>query len=60
MPATAAATIAVIGSTILLPPYLLSIPSLPDYSKATAASIGLLLSLFIFDSNRLMRLRPLV
>ena len=44
-------------STLLLPLHP-RIPSLPDYSKATAASIGLLLGLFIFDSNRLSRFRP--
>src|SRR5262249_34308506 len=34
------------------------IPGLPDYSKATAASYGVLLGTLIFDLGRLMSFRP--
>jgi hypothetical protein len=58
LPSRLAATTAVIGAWLLLPPLSLSIPGLPDYSKTTAATIGVLLSTLIFDPNRLLTFRP--
>ena len=43
MPGRQAATIAVIGAWLLLPPYNLDIGGLPDYSKNTAATFGIML-----------------
>ena len=58
VPARLAATVAVIGSWLLLPPYAISISGLPDYSKNLAASFGLLLGTLIFQTDRLLRFRP--
>jgi tetratricopeptide (TPR) repeat protein len=58
LPSRLAATTAVIGAWLLLPPYTLAISSLPDYSKTTAATLGVLLSTLIFDPNRLLTFRP--
>ena len=58
MPARQAATIAVIGGWLLLPPYQLDIAGLPDYSKTMAASLGLMLGTLIFAPDRLLSFRP--
>jgi hypothetical protein len=57
LPSRRAATTAVIGAWLLLPPYTLAIASLPDYSKSTAATLGVLLATVIFDPNRLLTFR---
>ena len=53
-----AATIAVIGAWLLLPPYSIDFPGLPDYGKNVAASIGILLATLIFAPDRLLAFRP--
>ena len=58
LPARLAATMAVIGSWLLLPPYAMSIAGIPDFSKNLAASFGLLLGTLIFQTDRLLRFRP--
>ncbi len=52
-----AAAVAVIGAWLLLPPYALSIEGLPDYSKTSAASVGLLAGTLIFCPDRLFGFR---
>jgi hypothetical protein len=58
MPARRAAAIAVIGAWLALPPYVLPIAGLPDYSKNTAASVGMLLGTLLFAPDRLLNFRP--
>jgi tetratricopeptide (TPR) repeat protein len=58
LPNRCAATTAVIGAWLLLPPFTLAISSLPDYSKSTAATFGVLLATLIFDPDRILRFRP--
>ncbi len=58
MPARRAATIAVIGAWLLLPPYAIVISGLPDYGKSMAASLGVLLSTMIFATDRILSFRP--
>ena len=45
LPTRQAATIGVIGAWLLLPPYTLDIKGLPDFSKTSAASLGVLVAL---------------
>lgn len=49
---------AVIGAWLFLPPYGLSIAGLPDYTKNTAATVGLILATLIFCPDRLLKFRP--
>ena len=58
LPSRCAATTAVIGAWLLLPPFGLAISGLPDYSKTTAATLGVLLGTLIFDPDRLLTFRP--
>ena len=58
LPSQKAAMIAVIGSWLLLPPYGLALSGLPDYSKVTAASGGVMLGTLIFGIDRLLSFRP--
>ena len=58
MPARRAAASSLIGAWLLLPPYTLAISGLPDYSKNTAATAGIMLGTLIFDPVRLMSFRP--
>ena len=58
VPARKAAATAVIGAWLLLPPFSLAIASLPDYSKSTAATVGILLGTLIFGPDRLLSFRP--
>jgi tetratricopeptide (TPR) repeat protein len=53
-----AASISVVGAWLLLPPVTLPFPGLPDYSKTTAAVVGVLLGTLIFAPDRLMSFRP--
>ena len=43
---------AVIGAWLLLPPYMIDIAGLPDYSKTAAASLGMLFGTLFLDSIR--------
>jgi hypothetical protein len=58
MPARTAVATAIVGAWLLLPPFALVISSLPDYSKSTAAIVGILLGTLIFDPIRLLSFRP--
>ena len=58
VPARKAAATALIGAWLLLPPFTLVISSLPDYSKITAASVGILLGTMTFGVDRLASFRP--
>ncbi len=58
LPGRQAATVAVIGAWLILPPFTLPISGLPDYSKNTAATVGMMLGMFLFDPGRLLRFRP--
>src|SRR5262249_33929194 len=58
LPGRQAAVAALIGAWLLLPPYVLRISDFPDYSKNTAAAIGLVLGTLIFQPHRIMSFRP--
>jgi tetratricopeptide (TPR) repeat protein len=58
LPSRQAATAAVIGAWLLLPPYVIPITALPDYGKNMAATLGVMLGTLIFATDRLMSLRP--
>jgi hypothetical protein len=58
LPRRLAATIAVIGAWLTLPPYGINIAGLPDYTKNTAATLGMMLGAFLFDPVRVTRFRP--
>ena len=58
LPRRQAAAIGVIGAWLFLPPYSFDIIGLPDFSKTSAASLGLLAGALIFSSDRLLAFRP--
>ena len=58
LPSRRAATIAVIGAWLVLPPYTIQISSLPDFSRNMAATVGMLLSTVIFAPDRILGFRP--
>jgi len=58
IPARNAAAIAVIGGWLFLPPFTLLISSLPDYSKITAAGVGIMLGTLFFSPDRFLKFRP--
>jgi hypothetical protein len=58
VPARMAAATAVIGAWLLLPPYVFVIAGLPDFSKTTAATTGMMLGALIFDPGRILSFRP--
>ena len=58
LPGRQAATFAVVGAWLILPPYSLSVSGLPDYSKNLAASLGMLAGTLIFAPDRLLSFRP--
>ncbi|MHB1558787.1 MAG: O-antigen ligase domain-containing protein, partial [Isosphaeraceae bacterium] len=58
MPSRHAATAAVVGSWLILPPYKFDIVGLPDYSKNMAASIGMTLGALIFAPQQVLSFRP--
>jgi tetratricopeptide (TPR) repeat protein len=49
---------AMVGAWLILPPYRIEIGELPDYSKITAAVIGVLLCTLIYCPDRLWNFRP--
>lgn len=53
-----AVLIAIMTTWLFLPPAGLNISGLPDYTKNSAFSYGVLLSLMIFAPDRLIRLKP--
>jgi hypothetical protein len=58
LPPQRAAAVALVGAWLLLPPYRISIANLPDYSKLTAATLGILLSTLILCPHRILAFRP--
>ena len=58
VPARRAAVTAVIGAWLLLPPISIAISGLPDYSKSTAAVLGIMLGTFLYSPDRLLRFHP--
>jgi tetratricopeptide (TPR) repeat protein len=58
MRARRAVVVSAIGAWLFLPPKVaLSIPGLPDYTKFTAATVGILIATLIFESSRLLNFR---
>jgi tetratricopeptide (TPR) repeat protein len=57
MPARRAVVTGAIGTWLFLPVVSLDLPGFPDYSKATAATAGILLGTLIFETNRLLAFR---
>jgi tetratricopeptide (TPR) repeat protein len=57
MPARKATATAIVGAWLLLPPISLEIAGLPDYSKSTAATIGIVLGTVLFGSHLLLKFR---
>ena len=47
----------IVGAWLLLPPASIPLSGLPDYDKAMAASVGILLGTLIFQPNRLLGFR---
>ena len=58
LPRRLAATTAVVGAWLILPPYSFPIGALPDYSKTMAASLGVALGTLIFCPDRILMFRP--
>jgi tetratricopeptide (TPR) repeat protein len=58
LPHRLAAAIAVIGAWLFLPPYVVPIAGLPDFSKNVAATMGMMLGTLIFASDRLSSFQP--
>jgi tetratricopeptide (TPR) repeat protein len=58
MPSRLAVTVAIVAGWLLLPPTSLQLPGFPDFTKATAATIGILIGTLLFELPRLMAFRP--
>jgi tetratricopeptide (TPR) repeat protein len=58
MPARNAAVTSVVGAWLLLPAVAISLPGIPDYTKVTASTFGILIGAALFDSSRLFAFRP--
>jgi hypothetical protein len=57
-PPRRAAIMGIIGGWLFLPPLVIPITALPDYSKITAVTFGVLLGTAIFNANVLLQFRP--
>jgi len=57
LPARRAVIVAFLFAWLFLPVTGYSLPGLPDYTKMTATSYGVILGVLLFDVGRLMRLR---
>ena len=57
LPARRAVIVAFLASWLFLPVAGYSLPGLPDYTKMTATSYGVMLGVVLFDSGRVMRFR---
>lgn len=53
-----AVIVAVISGWLLLPPFAIPVPGLPNYDKFMAPVIGIILATLIFQPNRLLAFRP--
>ena len=58
LPARKAAATALITTWLLLPPYGIDIPGLPDFTKISAASLGMLLGTLFFGIGHIFAFRP--
>jgi hypothetical protein len=58
MPARRATVVALIGGWLLLPPYIIDLPALPDMTKNMSATLGILLGSLVFAPDRFLALRP--
>jgi hypothetical protein len=58
LPGRTAAVTAIMGAWLLLPPYMIDIAGLPDYSRATAASLGMIFGTLFFGLNQILAFRP--
>ena len=58
MPARKAAATALIASWLVLPPLRIDIPGLPDFTKLSAASLGMLLGTLFFGIGNIFAFRP--
>jgi hypothetical protein len=58
LPPQRAVAASVVGAWLLLPPYTIPIEHLPDYSKNTAATVGLMLGTLFFGADRILSFRP--
>jgi tetratricopeptide (TPR) repeat protein len=56
-PARRAVVVGSIAAWLILPPAQIDLPGLPDYSKTTAATAGILLGTLIFELHRLLAFR---
>ena len=57
LPARRAAVVGSVTAWLLLPPIGLDLPGLPPYTKATAATAGILIATVLFEMNRLQTFR---
>ncbi len=57
LPPSRAVAAGVVGGWLLLPPASIPVSGLPDYDKAAAISIGIILATLIFQPNRLISFR---
>jgi tetratricopeptide (TPR) repeat protein len=57
LPARRAVVAGSIAAWLLLPPIGIDFPGFPNYTKATAATVGVLLGTFLFEPNRLLCFR---
>ncbi|MEX0777512.1 MAG: hypothetical protein WD042_17545 [Phycisphaeraceae bacterium] len=58
LPPRRAVIVGFLVAWLFLPMAGIPIKGLPDYTKMTAACVGVLLAAFLFDGERLMKLRP--
>ena len=58
VPGRRAAAAALVGAWLFLPPSGMAIAGLPDFTKMTAATIGIMLGTLIFDPGRILTFRP--
>ena len=58
LPPRRAVIASAVAGWLVLPPAAISLPGLPDYTKVTVTSAGILLASLIFDSGRFLGFRP--
>ncbi len=58
LPARRAVVVGAVGAWLILPPVGIALPGFPDYDKAVAATVGILIGTAVFESRRLLSLRP--
>jgi tetratricopeptide (TPR) repeat protein len=57
LPARRAVVASLIAAWLLLPPVGIDLPGIPNYDKASAATLGILLATVFFEPHRLLRFR---